>query len=214
VQYQLVVPCEQHIVGVSPSGGIDWTLDLEYPYKASTPAVGHGAVFYFGTHALGQLCAAISSQIIDTKTMNTPVFSSPAIVQVGSQNVLYIGDQQWFSALNIGVEGIEPGLAHTSWPCDRGNLKRTGRLSTAFPAYLVAQLKVQVDGLHLGNYAVSLGSKLDSAQQSLAKEDLIPARNKSNAFINEVRALKGKTIPVREADLWTAAAQSIVSLLQ
>jgi hypothetical protein len=218
---EVIVPCENHIVGVDPLSGIDWTLPLETTNvpnvsNASTPAVGHGVLFYFGTHSLdGRLCDGYSGQIFDMIPMDGPVHSSPAIVSVGNQNVLYIGSKDSLSAWNNEVVGIEPGLAHTSWPCDRGNLKRTGRVNSGFSAlYLVTELKVQLDRLHLGNYVISLGSKLDSAKQSLEKEDLVPARNKLGAFINEVSALKGKKIPDTEANRLIADAKVIVGMLQ
>ena len=214
---EVIVPCENHIVGVDPLSGIDWTLDSAI--SLGTPAVGHGMLFYFATYDLSyawsQLCSAYSEQIFDKIPMEFVVDSSPAIVQVGNQNVLYIGSEYSLSAWNIGVAEIDPGLAHTSWPCDRGNLKRTGRVNSGFSAlYLVTALKVQLDGLQLGNYAISLGSKLDSAKQSLEKEDLVPARNKLGAFINEVSALKGKKIPDTEANRLIADAKVIVGMLQ
>jgi outer membrane protein assembly factor BamB len=229
-EYSIVIPNDrQHLLGVTPEGQISWNFAADFGYEVNKPAIGKGRLICFGastnpsqsTYDGGQLYMLFyyydwgEPVLLDKIQLDERISSASSIVRAGNQNLLLVTSRYSVSAWNIGVvTGQGAGLANTSWPCDRGNLKRNGRVSTAFSAYLVTQLKVQVEALHLGNYAISLGSKLDSAQQSLAKEDLIPARNKLNAFINEVRALKGKTIPAREAALWTAAAQSIVGLLQ
>ena len=214
-----------HIIGVSLQGQLSW--DFTADYEVNKPAIGKGRLICFsatgpGYTWVGQLYLlfyyypdALPEQL-DKIEMEGPVYSSSTVVRSGDQNLLYVGSRYSVSAWNIGVvTGQAPGLAHTSWPCDRGNLKRNGRVSVAFSAlYSVGQLMVQVDVLHLGNYAVSLGSKLESARQSLEKEDLVPARNKLTAFINEVRALKRKKILARDADNLIADAQGIVGLLQ
>jgi hypothetical protein len=220
-QYSIVVPYGAELQCIGSKGENYGTFQADPGFSPTTAAIGKSGYVYFGTSATdrGQLGLLAFSQyeaiLIDKVPMDGEIHSSPAIVPVGSQNVLYIDSQHSVSAWNITVGGIEPGLAHTSWPCDRGNLKRNGRVSFALSAqYALAKLLTSLDGFHLGNVAISLNAKLESAGQSLEKEDLIPARNKLNAFINEVRALRGKTIPVREADLLTADAKSIVMELQ
>jgi outer membrane protein assembly factor BamB len=222
--YSILVPLSTGLNLVGPPGHKHWTFVPEPALTAATPAVGKVGQIYFvaSTYAVAKLhliTYATSSDdetyLLDTISLDGPTKSSPANVRIGNQNVVYVCENHSVSAWNNTVGGVDPGLARTSWPCDRGNLKRNGRVSTAFSAlFSVAQLKVKVDALHLGHIAVSLGSKLDSARQSLEKEDLIPAKNKLNAFINEVRALEGKTIPEREAMLLTEGAQSIVRILQ
>jgi hypothetical protein len=152
--------------------------------------------------------------LLDKIWLDGPTKSSPANVRIGDQNVVYVCENHSVSAWNNTVGGVDPGLALTSWPCERGNLKRNGRVSLAFIIQAVATLKTSVGGLHLGHIATSLTAKLESAGQSLEKEDLIPARNKLKAFINEVRALTGKKILATDAESLIADAQVIVSMLQ
>jgi hypothetical protein len=153
--------------------------------------------------------------LLDTIWLDGPTKSSPANVRIGNQSVVYVCENHSVSAWNNNVGGVQPGLARTSWPCDRGNLKRNGRVSLPFSAlYMVKALMTSLDGFHLGNVAISLNAKLESAGQSLEKEALIPARNKLNAFIQEVSAQKGKKIEVETAKSLITDAQTIVRILQ
>jgi outer membrane protein assembly factor BamB len=222
--HSILVPLDTGLIMVGPPGHKHWTFQPEPALVAATPAIGKGGMVYFAasTYAVAQLhliTYATSSEdetyLLDKVWMDGPTKSSPANLRIGNQNVVYICENRSLSAWNNNVGGVDPGLAHTSWPCDRGNLKRNGRVSVAFSAlFSVTQLKVKLDGLYLGHYVVSLGSKLDSAKLSLEKEELISAGNKLNAFIQEVSALKGKKIMAREADNLIEDAQRIVSVLQ
>jgi hypothetical protein len=215
--YWIVVPCGTHLVGVSfLSKGIVW--EVEADFSARTPAVGTFN-YYFGTFGtqgtafVGQLCAAAMPGVFDHHWMDGQVHSSPALTQVGDQTVLYIGSRHSVSAWNVQTGFDSPGLGATIWPCDRANLKRTGRASKFLAArYQVAQLFYKVQGLHI-SITASLTAKLESAEQALLREDPVPARNKLNAFINEVTAQKGKKIPDRLAAAWILEAQAIVSFL-
>ena len=221
--HSILVPFSTGLSMVGPPGHIHWTFQPEWGVTA-TPAIGKVGQVYFAaqTPAAGQLYLmtySTSSEndtyLLDKIWLDGSTKSSPANVRIGNQNVVYVCENHSLSAWNNNVGGVQPGLARTSWPCDRGNLKRNGRVSIAFSAlFMVTKLMTSLDGFHLGNVAISLNTKLDSAGQSLEKEDLIPARNKLNAFINEVRALKGKTIPERQAMLLTEEAQGIVRILQ
>jgi len=228
--YSILVPLDTGLIMAGPpspgyvNGKIHWTFQPEPALVAATPAAGKGGMVYFTayTYAVAQLhliTYATSSDdetfLLDKVWLDGPSKSSPANVRIGDENVVYVCENRSLSAWNNTVGGVIPGLARTSWPCDRGNLKRNGRVSLAFSAlFSVAQLKIKVDGLHLGQAVLSLGSKLDSAKLSLEKEDLIPARNKLNAFINEVNALRGKKIDIEPAKSLIEKAQSIVSILQ
>jgi outer membrane protein assembly factor BamB len=221
-QYSIVVPYGGELQCIGSKGENYGTFQADPGFSPTTAAIGKSGYVYFGTSApdQGQLCLLAFSQyeaiLIDKVPMDGEIHSSPAIVPVGSQNVLYIDSQHSVSAWNINIGGVKSGLARTSWPCDRGNLKRNGRVSLAFSAlYMVKALMASLGDFHLGNIAISLNAKLESAGQSLEKEDLIPARNKLNAFINEVSAQKGKKIMVRgAADSLIAGAQNIVRILQ
>jgi hypothetical protein len=59
----------------------------------------------------------------------------------------------------------------------------------------------------------SLKAKLNAAAQKLAVNDVAGACNSLQAFINEVKALKGKKIPANDAATLTAAANEIRTLL-
>jgi len=211
------------LICIGPKVADEYATFLTDPgFNPGTPAIDRSGFVYFGTSLWneenqGQLGLLIFGQyealLIEKISLNSGIHSSPAIVRVGDRSVVYICESHALSAWNNTINGVEPGLAHTSWPCDRANLKRNGRLSLAFSGlYAVAQLKIQVEGLQ-GNYALSLGSKLDSVKLSLEKEDLVPARNKLNAFINEVSALRVKKIPEREAAMLIIDAQNIVNML-
>ena len=223
--YSIFVPCGGKLKCIGSKVADEYgTFQADPGFSPGTPAIDKSGYVYFGTTGTlapyqGQLCVLAFGEYevypIDKISMDGEIHSSPAIVRVGNQSVVYICEKRSISAWNINIGGVEPGLAHTSWPCDRANLKRNGRVSLAFSAlYQVAQVKAYVHGLNLGNVAISLNAKLESAERSLEKEDLIPAINKLNAFINEVRALEGKRISIREAMLLIEEAQSIVRILQ
>jgi hypothetical protein len=222
--HSILVPFSTGLSMVGPPGYKHWTFVPEPALTAATPAIGKGGMVYFAayTYAVAKLhliTYATSSEdetyLLDTIWLDGPTKSSPANVRIGNQSVVYVCENHSVSAWNNNVGGVQPGLARTSWPCDRGNLKRNGRVSLPFSAlYMVKALMTSLDGFHLGNVAISLNAKLESAGQSLEKEALIPARNKLNAFIQEVSAQKGKKIEVETAKSLITDAQTIVRILQ
>ena len=86
---------------------------------------------------------------------------------------------------------------------------------TPDPAKLILALIEQVKGLNLPHgIENSLVSKLDAALQEVNKKNNTAAVNVLNAFINHVRAQRGKAIPAAGADALVASATKIIELLQ
>jgi len=80
---------------------------------------------------------------------------------------------------------------------------------------LIQQLIVQVEELDLPKGTEnSLMAKLENAAKKLNDQNISAAINSLNAFINEVEAQRGKSIPVTDADALIDAAQAIIDLLE
>jgi outer membrane protein assembly factor BamB len=192
----------------------------------SVPAVGKDWMVYFVTFANDtdwSVVHQVDKRLKYSWTIPVKgyVKSSPALVKRNqgarsdfgvrfrNQGVLYLGLENSVRAYFVS----SPGLASTTWPCDRGNLKRNGRVNPIPMAqYSLEKALVMVKGYYFPKgITASLTAKLESANQSLEKEDIKPAINKINSFINEVTALRGKKIPDREATALIAEAQGIVN---
>jgi outer membrane protein assembly factor BamB len=224
--YSIFIPWGFQLKCIGGKLGEDYgTFQADPGFETSTPAIDKSGYVYFGTYTIstpdqGQLGLLVFGQyetiLIDQIPRSSGIHSSPAIVKVGDRSVAYICEKHSISAWNNNINGVEPGLALTSWPCDRGNLKRNGRVRSTFLAWhALAELMVSVQHYQFPQgITASLTAKLASASQALAKEEIKPSINKINAFINEVMALKGKQIPAREATAFIASAQGIVSELR
>jgi hypothetical protein len=90
--------------------------------------------------------------------------------------------------------------------CDIGAFE----VEPATPAQLLADLAKAVVGIGPGT---SLADKVAQAQAYLAKNDVPDTCSALNGFINQVKALKGKTITPALADDLIAQAQRIRALL-
>ena len=206
------------IYGLNPTDGTQlWTGSSPRNLQFSTPAIGADGNIYVGTWGnmgtapVGELCVFSppdSSPYWDF-LLTGQIHSSPAIVKSGNQGVLCIGQEYAFSAWNV----YSPGIAHSPWPVDRGNLKRNARASYSVILNISALKEMVYSYNFPSNFGNSLASKLEAAVQSLEKEKVTPAKNQLGAFINEVNALKGKKIMVRDADRLISSARRIVDFL-
>lgn len=191
-----------------------------------TPAIGADGTIYVGASGnigdcgagscvlVGEICAFKPDGRLDWNwSMIGQVHSSPAIVnyrtEFGNQCALYIGREDSVLALEVD----SPGVAESPWPMDRGNLKRNARCGDAMMR-MTLSLREKVMACNFPiPIQTSLVSKLDAAQQSLIKEKVKPVKNQVEAFIHEVRALRGKKILTQDADRLIIAAERIVSFL-
>ncbi len=181
---------------------------------STTPTVGTNGVIYLGAsldfvggiHALhsdGSPYWSYWAEVIHG--------SSPAIIKAGDLGILYLGFDSTIKALQVD----SPGVALSSWPMHRANLKRNGRVN--FYAPQIKLITNLIDIIIENNFKkgteYSLKSKLESAIQSLEKENANAAKNKLNAFINQVMALKGKKISAEIADTLISHSQRIIGSL-
>lgn len=199
------------ICAVNPNGSYvdSWQLG-DYDELLSTPAIGADGKIYVGSwdsyvYYFDPFDVFYEYAILATEGQ---VHSSPAITNNG---VLWIGCmyEVW------GARTTSLGPADSSWPLDRCNLKRTARLDGHFFArYLFARLRTYIIEQHFQRgISKSLISKLDSAMKSFEKGRIVAARNKLNAFINEVKAQRGKKIPRRKANYLISQVREIMELL-
>jgi len=82
------------------------------------------------------------------------------------------------------------------------------------PAAAVERLIARVETAGLpGGIENSLTSKLDRALGLLARGNTTGATGKIGDFIDQVEAQSGKQIDKADADLWIAAAETILDIL-
>lgn len=199
------------LYAIDPNGIEKWRTEQLDRWIATTPAVGANGVIYLGAsldfvgviHALhsdGSPYWSYWAEVVQG--------SSPAIIKAGDLGVLYLGFDSTVKALQVD----SPGVALSSWPMHRANLKRNGRVN--FYAPQIKLITNLIDIIIENNFKkgteYSLKSKLESAIQSLEKENANAAKNKLNAFINQVMALKGKKISAEIAGTLISHAQRII----
>jgi hypothetical protein len=218
-------PFGPDLLALHPADGSEqWAVRSPGEKLFETPAIGADGTIYVGTWGnigdgaasipVGEICAFHPDGSLDwNMSVIGQVHSSPAIVKYrtesGGQFALYIGLHDSLLAMNVD----SPGVAESPWPMDRGNLKRNARCGDAMIRMLLSfREKVMAYKFPI-NIQTSLVSKLAAAQQSLIKEKVKPAKNQVEAFIHEVRALRGKKILSQDADQLITAAQRIVSFL-